>query len=214
GLPRVAAEPSSPLCAALPCVLAALPLGSPAGGPPACERARLEELLRARAAAAPGRGGAVRPAGAGLRNIGNTCYLNSFLQALGLTESFAADLFALFPPLLGPGEASAGPPRQAAPQKGGAALQRALAQVLTRLAVGRRAFAPSALASLTPFGLGGKQQDVTELARWLFEKVGDAERDESLTARSFGGRACTVVRCEACGHRQEKRETFSDLCLP
>ena len=53
----------------------------------------------------------------------------------------------------------------------------------------RTAFAPSALASLTPFGLG-KQQDVTELARWLFEKVGDAERDDSLTARSFGGRAC------------------------
>ncbi|CAE8588473.1 unnamed protein product [Polarella glacialis] len=67
---------------------------------------------------------------------------------------------------------------------------------------------------MTPFGLSGRQQDVTELARWLLEQLGDADNPRSLAGRCFGIEAKTTVRCSNCGHAQEKKETFADLCLP
>lgn len=158
-------------------------------------------------------GGAAAGCGpCGLRNLGNTCYLNSFLQALSLTESCVAEVLQLFPPLLdGCAEVSVSaellPPR-------GADARRELAKVFTQMRLGPAPVSPSGLAALTPFGLGGRQQDVNEVAHWLLDQLGDAGAKSSITNLCFGLRARTTVRCSSCSHRQENEESLTSLCLP
>ncbi|CAE8586471.1 unnamed protein product, partial [Polarella glacialis] len=196
--------PEAPVAAVLPMVLAALPHTQQPG--PIGE-VMAEFRLRSHRTSL---------AGAGLRNLGNTCYLNSFLQALVLSDGFTERLFALFPPLTPRAsceELLHGVSPAALPAKG-VHVRRALAQVMTRLLVSKSPVNPSSLAAMTPFGLSGRQQDVTELARWLLEQLGDADNPRSLAGRCFGIEAKTTVRCSNCGHAQEKKETFADLCLP
>eukprot|EP00933_Yihiella_yeosuensis_P012254 TRINITY_DN12052_c0_g1_i1.p1 TRINITY_DN12052_c0_g1~~TRINITY_DN12052_c0_g1_i1.p1 ORF type:complete len:359 (+),score=58.94 TRINITY_DN12052_c0_g1_i1:40-1077(+) len=66
---------------------------------------------------------------------------------------------------------------------------------------------------MSPFGLRGQQQDVTEFAHWLLEQMGDADNRQSLVGRCFGICAETAVRCVSCGHQQAKDEAYTDLCL-
>lgn len=194
--------PQSPLSSVMPLILAAVPRaddGEVAADP---LLALAQELCSSQS----------KPA-AGLRNLGNTCYLNSFLQALALTESFVTDLLTLFPPLSSGVGDTAPVPANALPPKG-AAVRRSLGKVLLKLSALKRSVSPTVLATMTPFGLRGQQQDVTELARWLLEQCGDAEVAASLTGRTFGISTQTTVSCASCGHQQARLESLADLCLP
>jgi len=128
-----------------------------------------------------------------------------------------SDLFTLFPPLLpavdGASDAASVALDHASLPATGAAVRATLAQALTRLFLARRPVSPAAFAAGSCFGLSGQQQDVTELARWLFERLGEPDKEGSLLERSFGGRSHVSIRCGSCQHLQERPEAFSDLCL-
>eukprot|EP00930_Biecheleria_cincta_P022477 TRINITY_DN16403_c0_g1_i1.p1 TRINITY_DN16403_c0_g1~~TRINITY_DN16403_c0_g1_i1.p1 ORF type:complete len:863 (+),score=158.30 TRINITY_DN16403_c0_g1_i1:19-2607(+) len=204
--------PEAPLAPVLPLILAALPRLEDQEHCAEIQPLLQDLLARSSLTRMSGSGTSCR---AGLRNLGNTCYMNSFLQALSLTDGFTRQLFAQYPPLLGQEFNLQDDERinsAALPAKG-TEVRRSLAIALARLRVSRRSVAPSKLAAMTPFGLRGQQQDVTELARWLLEQLGDADKD-SLTGCCFGISSRSVVRCASCGYSQEKEESSADLCLP
>jgi len=205
-------RPEAPLATVIPILLAAVPAPSePSETTSSSSASSLEELTKDLRARASGLTGAL----VGLTNLGNTCYLNSLLQAMALTVGLTADLFTLFPPQLPAASGACDAERvdHALLPATGAAVRATLAQALTRLFLARRPVSPTAFAAGSCFGLSGQQQDVTELARWLFERLGEPDKEGSLLERSFGGRTRVSIRCGSCQHLQERPEAFSDLCL-
>ena len=127
--------------------------------------------------------------GVGLNNLGNTCYLNSLLQALFRATLFRENI------LLGSGK---GP------------THRELAKVFAGLSVSqKKSFSPTAFLKVIPghFKLG-EQQDVNEFAKYLLDAVERECKHEEIC-----GKSVTVVVCKACSTSSEMVEPFSDLSL-
>lgn len=121
------------------------------------------------------------PGKTGLRNLGNTCYLNSVLQALAHVGSFQSLMLEV--PTNHPRKR-----RRSGPAS--SSLMSHVAQVFTTLRAGNRAvYSPDDLLSylwqIFPMFRGFKQQDSDELLRNLFDHLAREEEQEDNDRHSF-----------------------------
>ncbi|KNA02041.1 ubiquitin carboxyl-terminal hydrolase [Plasmodium vivax North Korean] len=195
----------------------------------------------------------------GLVNLGNTCYLNSLLQALYSTVSFVVNLY-LFnireEPKEGGGEPCSNPfaekespassPQGGAAQGGGSKMNTLSKQnTLSRLntlngttptnqvataeserflqelknlyiimtTTKKTYVSPDCILGLLPHELNNRnQQDVTELLRYIFDKLGGSSRE--FLRLIFSGVLVQKVQCQKCFFVSKKEEVIHDLSFP
>lgn len=160
-----------------------------------------------------------RRAGAGLANLGNTCFLNAVLQCLTHTPALAN--FALN------GE------HKAYKTTGGgfSALYEMGEHIVRALNSSGRTIAPVAfvknLRALSKTFRKGRQEDAHELARCLLDALHkkcvdnvrpkispNSQRAEtSFVWKVFGGKLRSQVNCKTCGRNSEVFDPFLDLSL-
>ncbi|XXQ37189.1 USP domain-containing protein [Plasmodiophora brassicae] len=137
----------------------------------------------------------VNPSGlSGLRNLGHTCYMASYLQMLFMSDDFRRRVLA----------SSGGPPITAA-------LRDILGQ-LTRAAVGE--VVPRALMNAISDErfVTGQEADVSEFGLFLHDTIEKSLPTDDET--SFGGQMATLLTCDACGiSRLLREEPFVELPL-
>ncbi|KAL4230397.1 Ubiquitin carboxyl-terminal hydrolase 38 [Mactra antiquata] len=169
----------------------------------------------------------------GLHNLGNTCYMNSILQALYMCDSFRNGLLQHIPSI-----------EQNMVVK--------LQYVFAFLSLSQRpAYAPVNFlaASRPPWFVAGFQQDCSEFLKYLLDQLQEQEtsflrnpnngtgtlskatgtlsrspkkeksvkseesKGRTLIEENFGGRISTAVKCLNCGTSSQKEEMFMDLPL-
>ncbi|XP_052794346.1 ubiquitin carboxyl-terminal hydrolase 38-like isoform X1 [Mya arenaria] len=159
----------------------------------------------------------------GLFNLGNTCYMNSIIQALYMCDSFRGALLQHMPT-----------PEQSLVVK--------LQHVFAFLSLSQRpAYAPvNFLAtSRPPWFMPGFQQDCSEFLKYLLDQLNEQEsshlkksidsppspgkhkrdttgsekKQKTLIQGNFGGKICTTLKCLNCGTESVKEESFIDLPL-
>ena len=135
----------------------------------------------------------------GLRNQGNTCHLNTVLQALYMTPDFREGLLGL--------------PASELPQIG-----RALCNVFSRLSHAYRPVSTKPLTlALRPVYPGcTRQQDCHDTWLLLCDQIESNLKDTplaKLVAQLFEGKQQDYVRCHACGTVTNTPDTFSNLSL-
>ena len=159
-----------------------------------------------------------RRAGAGLANLGNTCFLNSVLACLTQTPALAH--FALN-----------GEHKQY--KSGGSfnALYEIGEHVARALNSSGRTIAPVAfvknMRALSKTFRKGRQEDAHELARCLLDAMhkksveivkpkispNSARAETSFVWKVFGGKLRSQVNCKTCGRNSETFDPFLDLSL-
>ncbi|XP_025832519.1 ubiquitin carboxyl-terminal hydrolase 35 [Agrilus planipennis] len=156
----------------------------------------------------------------GLNNLGNTCYMNSVLQALFMTKIFRNDV------LLAKGD---------------------LMPLFSKLQILFALLQHSQKSSLSPNDIlnlarppgfqPGHQHDSSEFLGYLLDVLHEQEKSISgeqeiasnsnapsssgsatsapltVVQRSFGGRSVTISRCNNCGNQSERADTFRELQL-
>ena len=172
----------------------------------------------------------VRRVGAGLANLGNTCFLNAVTQCLTHTPPLAS--FCL-----------AGEHRKArGKSRGGGGgfdpvyemgehICRALGGGEHADGGARRAIAPLALVknlrSVSKTFRKGRQEDAHEFARCVLDamhkkccdvatpraKEGSRRSETSFVWRAFGGTLRSRITCQTCGRASDKFDGFMDLSL-
>ncbi|XP_050301404.1 ubiquitin carboxyl-terminal hydrolase 38 [Anthonomus grandis grandis] len=153
----------------------------------------------------------------GLYNLGNTCYMNSVLQALYMTKTFRNNLLTHSCQVL--------PPLYTKLQVLFALLQHSKKVCLS----------PSDILMLLrpPGFVMGHQHDSSEFLGYLLDTLHEQEKsvaagvvtqfnDEASGSQavkstvvevSFGGTTVTVSHCEECGTKSERTDNFRDLQL-
>ncbi|XP_062577583.1 ubiquitin carboxyl-terminal hydrolase 35-like [Saccostrea cucullata] len=168
----------------------------------------------------------------GLFNLGNTCFMNSILQALFMCDSFRRDTLSY----------------QASPDQ---PVISQLQQVFAFLSQTQRpAYAPMTFSRMTrpSWFVAGHQQDCSEYLRYLLDQIHEQERTRqkkeklakeladsenqateetatdtdscdkksvitSLIEDHFGGIMVTTVTCLNCKTQSSRKEEFSDIPL-
>lgn len=145
----------------------------------------------------------------GLHNLGNTCYMNSILQALFMTTTFRNDILANVKedavrtsPLL-------------------AQLQQLFALLQYSGSWRRTALEPVGFLSTArpPTFLPGHQHDSSEFLGHLLDSLHEQEQQQqqggecTAVGRTFSGRTVTRSRCAACDAQSEHTDHFRDLQL-
>lgn len=151
---------------------------------------------------------APRP-GAGLANLGNSCFLNATVQCLAHTPQAALSLLEF--------------PLRHDNQKhslAAVALRELISGILT---TDDEAVAPfqllSRLSDLGPFSRS-RQEDAHEFLRALLDAVSDGFLARQVGSRRldpvsavFGGELASVIGCPECGFKSKSIEQFNDLSL-
>ncbi|CAN6164833.1 unnamed protein product [Urochloa humidicola] len=154
--------------------------------------------------------------GAGLQNLGNTCYLNSVLQCLTYTEPFAAYL-------------QSGKHKSSCRTSGFCALCALQTHVKTALQSTGKIVAPSIIVKnlrcISRRFRNSRQEDAHELMVNLLESMhkcclpsgvpseSQSAYEKSLVHKIFGGRLRSQVKCTRCSHCSNKFDPFLDLSL-
>ncbi|XP_039600257.1 ubiquitin carboxyl-terminal hydrolase 35-like [Polypterus senegalus] len=149
----------------------------------------------------------------GLVNLGNTCYMNSIIQALYMASDFRYAVMTLK-------QCSRFP------------LMMKLQQLFGFLEHSQRPFiSPNKFltASCPPWFNVGSQQDCSEYLKYLLDKLHEEEKtlrhasftqsgvqkseSKTLIEQMFGGKMVTRIRCLCCQNVSWKEEVFTDLSL-
>ncbi|EEH54020.1 uncharacterized protein MICPUCDRAFT_20295, partial [Micromonas pusilla CCMP1545] len=153
-----------------------------------------------------------RKIGAGLANLGNTCFMNAVMQCLTHTPPLAQ--FCL-----------AGEHRNALYEMG-EHVSRALGREGRRHTIAPATFVKN-LRALSKTFRKGRQEDAHEFARCLLDamhkrcvdaarpkpKEGSARSETSFVWQVFGGRLRSRVACKTCGKMSDTFDSFMDLSL-
>ncbi|KAG2604660.1 hypothetical protein PVAP13_4NG117621 [Panicum virgatum] len=154
--------------------------------------------------------------GAGLQNLGNTCYLNSVLQCLTYTEPFAAYL-------------QSGKHKSSCHTSGFCALCALQNHVKMALQSTGKIVTPSNIVKnlrcISRSFRNSRQEDAHELMVNLLESMhkcclpsgvpseSQSAYEKSLVHKIFGGRLRSQVKCTRCLHCSNKFDPFLDLSL-
>ncbi|KAG9473218.1 ubiquitin carboxyl-terminal hydrolase 35 [Eleutherodactylus coqui] len=157
----------------------------------------------------------------GLINLGNTCYMNSILQALFMASDFRHSVLCL---------------RDSSSQPLMMKLQHLFAflEHSQRPAISPESFLAS---SWPPWFTPGVQQDCSEYLKYLLDRLHEEEKtgkrisqtlaqsncslqvkktilgNRTLVEQMFGGRIVTKIRCLKCQSISAREEAFTDLSL-
>ncbi|XP_077154787.1 ubiquitin carboxyl-terminal hydrolase 35 isoform X2 [Ranitomeya variabilis] len=157
----------------------------------------------------------------GLINLGNTCYMNSILQALFMASDFRHSVLSL--------QDSSSQPLMMKLQHLFAFLEHS-----QRPAISPESFLAS---SWPPWFTPGVQQDCSEYLKYLLDRLHEEEKtgkriaqtlaqtncsvqvkktilgNRTLVEQMFGGRIVTKIRCLKCQSISAREEAFTDLSL-
>lgn len=145
----------------------------------------------------------------GIQNTNNTCYMNSFMQSLYMTNHFVWRIFNFQLKL------------KKKPSKMdkedyqfGKKVVELMQRHMTKMSMTKYKHTDIAeiLDAFPPDYRSGEQQDVTECIRFIFDKLGSFE--QPLIREVFAGELSEKLRCQVCATIKTRPETFTDLVLP
>lgn len=144
----------------------------------------------------------------GLQNTNNTCYMNTFIQGLYMTNHFVWRIMDFKVHL----KKNASKMDKEDYQFGKKVVD-LLKRQMTRMAVTKYKHTDitEILNGFPADYRSGQQQDVTETIRFVFDKLGGFE--QPLIREVFAGELSEKLQCQVCGTIKSRPETFSDLVL-
>ena len=145
----------------------------------------------------------------GLQNTNNTCYMNSFMQALFLTDAFFWRIYGFKLKLKdNPKDIDK------KDHEFGEIVVDLLQKQFAKMALTRHKHTDiwDILQAFPAEYRSGEQQDVTETIRFVFDKLGGSE--QSLLKEIFAGQLQEKIQCKECGNVRVREETFTDLVVP
>ena len=145
----------------------------------------------------------------GLQNTNNTCYMNSFMQALFLTDAFLWRIYDFTLKL----KAKASKIDEEDFEFGKKVVE-LLQKQFAKMALTKHQHTDiwDILQAFPADYRSGEQQDVTETIRFVFDKLGGS--DQALLREVFAGQLQETIQCRECGKIKVREETFTDLVLP
>jgi len=148
------------------------------------------------------------PPRVGLQNTNNTCYMNTFIQALYMTNHFVWRIMNFKVRL------KKNPSKvDKEDYEFGKTVVDLLQRQMTRMKVSqyKHTDIQEILNKFPADYRSGQQQDVTETIRFVFDKLGGFE--QPLIREVFAGELAEKLQCQVCGNIKTRPETFSDLVL-
>eukprot|EP00438_Fugacium_kawagutii_P025822 Skav200500 [mRNA] locus=scaffold450:321056:323736:- [translate_table: standard] len=150
-----------------------------------------------------------KPPHVGLQNTNNTCYMNSFIQALFLTDAFVWRINS-FNLKLKENPSKIDEEDFEFGKKVVDLFQKQFAKMA--LTKHKHVDIWDILQGFPAQYRSGEQEDVTETIRFVFDKLGGS--DQLLLHEVFSGQLRENTQCSECGNVKVREETFTDLVLP
>ena len=144
----------------------------------------------------------------GLQNTNNTCYMNSFMQALFLTDAFVWRIYDFTLKL----KAKASKIDEEDFEFGRKVVE-LLQKQFAKMALTKHQHTDiwDILQAFPGDYRSGEQQDVTETIRFVFDKLGRS--DQALLREVFAGQLQEKIQCRECGKIKVREETLQIWCF-